>query len=143
MRWKAAEALGRQSTLSKAILLALLSLSRDGDPDVRWSAAEALRGQSTLPKGVLKALALLLQNENISNDIEKVLNRHQEFYSILLELNIQCSKSLFAVWARSSFREQLSCYLWEDYLHIDTPEGLKRVPLTNMVESAIQEAQED
>jgi HEAT repeat protein len=144
VRSSAADALRGQLTLPEAVLTALVSLCQDSDSYVRSSAARALGGQSTLPEAILKALGLLLKNESWSNEIiYNILSHHQDFYSLLPELNTECLKSLFRIWTRRSFNEQFSCSLGQGHLSVNKPDGLKRSLLRNEVERVIQEAKRD
>ena len=143
MRSSAADALGQQSTLPEPALTALVSLCQDSESQVRSSTAHALARQSTLPEAILQALILLLENESWTNDVYNILSRHEDFYSLLPELNIQHLKSLFRFWARKSFHEQFSCYVLGGDLYITTHERLNPVPLTNEAKHAILEAESD
>ena len=143
VRSSVAVALGQQSTLPEAALTALVSLYQDSESQVRSDAAHALGRQSTLPEAILQALILLLENESWTNDVYNILSRHEDFYSLLPELNMQHLRSLFRVWARKGFHEQFSCYVLGGDLYITARERLKQVPLTNKAKHAILEVESD
>ena len=131
-------ALGKQSNLSEMVLQALISVLNYDDL-VSPMAANILREQSTLPKRIIIALASLLKDNPIRTRAKMILEHHEDFYSILPELNVKCLKYLFTCWIKDSFGKQLSCYVREDHLYIDTPDGLRKVLCTSRVMHAIQE----
>ena len=143
----AARALGNQSNLPEEILQALVSLLQDQGYRVSRSAAWALCKRSDLPQEILQALAfLLIQDKKVSDSAEKVLRHFKSFSFFLPKLGLPCLKSLYIIWLRRSFDEQVSCYLWGETLFINMPEGLQAVPFKGLhakFESAIHEAQAD
>jgi len=63
VRYRAAEALKRQSNLPEATLAALTALLKDEDGTVRFGAVVALGRQSNLPEATLAAMTALLRDE--------------------------------------------------------------------------------
>ncbi|KAH8802906.1 armadillo-type protein [Xylogone sp. PMI_703] len=124
VRRSAAYALSCQSALSKNTLEALISLLKDNRSDVRAGAAYTLGRQSSIPLTALKALITLFKDifkdlVSLLNDAdlngrsgaERVLRNHSEFYFTLPNLNGKYWKSLYDLWLRRSFEEQVSCCL--------------------------------
>ncbi|KAF6803004.1 hypothetical protein CMUS01_15208 [Colletotrichum musicola] len=64
VRWSAADALGKQSTLSDTTIAALVGLFKDEDSDVRLSAADAIGKQSTLSDTTIAALVGLFKDKD-------------------------------------------------------------------------------
>jgi hypothetical protein len=60
----AAEALGKQSTLSEAAIQYLIGALKDEDASVRMGAAEALGKQSTLSEAAIQSLIGALKDED-------------------------------------------------------------------------------
>jgi hypothetical protein len=64
VRYFAAEAIGKQSTLSETTINALVDLFKDEDSFIRYYAAEVIGNQSTLSETTISALVDLFQDED-------------------------------------------------------------------------------
>lgn len=140
-------ALGRQASLSPNIVQSLVSLLKDEVSYVRSRAAIALDNQASLSPDIVQSLFLLLKDEDLEarSEAATILQKHSEFYDILPNLNNRDWKFLYRIWLERSFGEQVSCYIMDNSLYIDTPEGLRTVHLEKrkqkMFRNSIQEAQ--
>jgi HEAT repeat protein len=130
IRRMAALAFSKQSSLPQGTLEPLrLLVKHEKGSNVKAIAVNALGRQSNLPERILKDLVLLLriEYEPVSSRVEKALRNYNYLYSILPSLDAQAWRSLYRIWLERSFREQVSCYLDDNILYIDMPEGLRRV----------------
>ncbi|CAF3519212.1 unnamed protein product [Fusarium graminearum] len=66
VRYYAAKAVGKQSTLSDTTVAALVELFKDKDSNIRSSAAEAIGNQSTLSDTIVAALVELIKDKDSS-----------------------------------------------------------------------------
>jgi len=130
IRRAAIEVLGRQSSLSDNVLQALVSQLDHDDFDVRQAAIEALGQQSSLPNNILQDLVTRLDDDSEEGfQVERVLRKHGNFYSMFPHLHAQILFALYRIWVIRAFMEQFSCYMQGGVLYIDAPDMPTQIPL--------------
>ncbi|PYI04439.1 ARM repeat-containing protein [Aspergillus sclerotiicarbonarius CBS 121057] len=119
-------ALRRCKTLSEETLKTMVFyLKNRCDTD----AGKCLQQQRTLTPAIIQDLVHLLKHEDIAVGLraDSVLRERDEFYAILPDFNRKGWEALSRIWFDESLDEDWSCVLWEDTLHITTPQGLHKV----------------
>ncbi|KPA36025.1 peptidase c14 [Fusarium langsethiae] len=117
VRSSAAEAVGKQSTLSDTTMRALVDLFKHDDSGVRGSAANAVGNQQYLMNKVLDASGLLVQSK--SHPDKQVSVAHHLHYIEPLYMNL----------LRRGFSEQFSLYRGDNLLTINQLSGLRTAAL--------------
>ena len=122
--------LGQNSSLPNDILETLVSQLDDGDIDVRRAVIQTLGQQSSLPDNIFQALVSRLDDDyRIGFQVERVLTKHDNFYSMFPCLHTQSLLALYRIWVIEAFMEQFSCYMQDRILYIDAPDRRRQIPL--------------
>lgn len=125
----AAEALSNQTILPEDILQALVSRLEDTDVDVRKFAVEAIAKQGTLPVHILQVLVHRLPRllHYPRPEVEHILMKYDYFYVNFPHFDTEIQRLLYGSWVQRSFSEQISCYMHDGNLYINTPEGRRMI----------------
>ncbi|PYI01508.1 hypothetical protein BO78DRAFT_435822 [Aspergillus sclerotiicarbonarius CBS 121057] len=77
------------------------------------------------PESMIRPVALRLRIESKSAQIwgEETLLKHSKFYSILEELDTECWVSWLKILFEGSFTEGVICFIQDEYLCVEIPEG--------------------
>ncbi|KAH8430537.1 uncharacterized protein LDX57_008201 [Aspergillus melleus] len=143
VRDAAVGALAKRPDLPEGLLNALATRINDKDSGVRDAAVRALAKRPDLPEGLLNALAARLNDEDSGvrhAAAEALLREQKEFYCGLLEDPLV--RSLYKVLLELSFKKQFSWYIDNSDCCINTPEGTRRIFVSNQtanVEDIVRE----
>ncbi|KAK7428296.1 hypothetical protein QQZ08_005193 [Neonectria magnoliae] len=125
--------LRKQSSLSDEILMAVVQRLNDKASGVREAALWVLQEQSSLsdglPNNILTTLAQQLEVKNVGDLAEKVLRKHEDFYSTLL--SSPYVGSLFKVLFCRAFEEHWSWYVEDGRSCVHMPDGVRNAILEN------------
>ncbi|KZF19150.1 ARM repeat-containing protein [Xylona heveae TC161] len=129
VRLSAFNTLGKQHALPETILLDMVARLDDHDPGARLAAFKCLSERPALPEKILRPMLPKLADLEITYEIEETLMKSDYFPSIFQDLDSKVLQSIYHKWIKRSFSEQLSCYIDDGILHVDTPERQSEVVL--------------
>jgi HEAT repeat. len=145
VREYAVETLGNQTTLPEDILQALVSRLEDTDGRVRTFAVEAIAKQATLPahilQGLVNRLPRLLHYQR--PDAEHVLMKYDSFYANFPDFDTEILQSFYRSWVQRSFSEQISCYVHDGNLYINTSERPRIILLGSNMDRVLRAFQKE
>jgi hypothetical protein len=126
VRVAAVQTLRGQSALPSEVIKAIGARIEDSDGYVREVALQALEDQPALPSKVVKAMAARLDDSHwgTRKAAARVIVRQLALSKEVLDRHLN---PLYEIWLYRSFAGHLSCWVGEDEMYIDTPEGFRKI----------------
>lgn len=127
VREAAMDSLSVCSDLPEGVVDAVIGRLNDDDQLVRQSAVATLRRQSSLPQKFHSDLIFALDARFRNIDLFHLLSKHEHFFDSYIQQGDP--KRLFHVLFDEAAGTRISWYIQDMYSCLETPYGIKRVPL--------------